>query len=172
MKIMVPVAGMIVAAGSCCCCGGDIESLIEEIQREVNGGSSADYDIAVDEPVAADGAGDGAGSGSAPAATGNQDGLCGRFKTDGMSVPAGLSVINCASMGTTEAVVMQGSADPKEACAPIRAWALGAGWSVTTEASIVGTQSIILKQADKQLTVACTDQTGQTTVSVSISQGY
>ena len=161
MKVLVPVAAMIVAVGSCCCCGGDIQGLLEDIERQVNGSGEAVVDEGGDEQPDLGGGGGG-----------STEGLCGTFKDAGMTVPSGLSVVSCATMGSTEAVVMQGSADPKAACAPLKEWATGAGWSVTTEASIVGTTSIIFKRDDKQLTLACTDQTGQTTVSASISQGY
>ncbi len=67
---------------------------------------------------------------------------------------------------------MQGAGAPTDVCAPIKAWATGGGWSVTTESSFGGTEAIILKNADQQLTVACTDATGPTTVSLSIGPGY
>lgn len=172
MKIMVPVAGMVVAAGSCCCCGGDMTELFEEIERQVNGGSSATFQEGGDD--AADAVADDAAGDEAPAAAagGSTEGLCGRFLDEGLTVPSGLKVLSCGTFGGTESVVMQGSGDPKEVCSPMKSWATGHGWSVTTEASMMDTMSVILKNADKQMTLACTNATGQTTVSMSISQGY
>jgi hypothetical protein len=166
MKLMVPVAGMFVAAGACCCCGGgDMESMLEEMQNQ-SGGAAMD-DIKIEEPSEASGSGGGSVGG------GSTEGTCGRFKDDGLTIPSGLSVLSCATMGSTESIVMQGSGAPGEVCKPIKAWATGAGWSVTTEAAMGDTTSIILKDSNnKQLTVACTNMTGQTTVSLSISQGY
>lgn len=169
MKVLAPVGTLVVAAISCCCCGGDLESLINDLEREVGGGSFSELTVGEDGEDVVDGddvAEKGGGGG------GSTEGLCGTFKDAGMTVPDGVRVVTCATMGGTESVVMQGSADPKASCVPLKDWATGAGWSVTTEASIVGTTSVILKKDGKQLTLACTDQTGQTTVSVSISQAY
>lgn len=167
MKLMVPVAGIFVAAGACCCCGGgDIESMIEEMENQ-SGGAAMD-DIKIEEPTEAGGS-SGSGGGSFTAG----EGTCGRFKTDGMPVPDGLSVLSCATMGDTESIVMQGSGSPAEVCKPMKAWATSTGWSVTTEAAMGDTTSIILKDNNsKQLVVACSNMTGQTTVSVSISKAY
>lgn len=168
MKLMVPVAGIFVAAGACCCCGGgDIESMIEEMENQ-SGGAAMD-DIKIEEPSEAGGSSGSGGGGSFTAG----EGTCGRFKTDGMPVPDGLSVLSCATMGDTESIVMQGSGSPAEVCKPMKAWATSTGWSVTTEAAMGDTTSIILKDNNsKQLVVACSNMTGQTTVSVSISKAY
>ncbi|MFN7142307.1 MAG: hypothetical protein ACK4YP_00905 [Myxococcota bacterium] len=171
MKIMVPVAGMVVAAGSCCCCGGDMTELFEEIERQINGGSSATFQEGGDEAAADAVAGDEVDP-VAAAGGGSTEGLCGRFLDEGLTVPSGLKVLSCGTFGGTESVVMQGSGDPKAVCSPMKSWATGHGWTVTTEASMMDTVSVILKNADKQMTLACTNATGQTTVSLSVSQGY
>ncbi len=37
MKLLFPVAVIVLASGACCCCGDDLPSLFEEIERELDG---------------------------------------------------------------------------------------------------------------------------------------
>ncbi len=157
MKLVLPVGAIVASVAACCCCGGDFtnfdpDALIEQLEE----GS-----VAVDE-----------GTADVGEATATTSGTCGRFKTDGFSVPAGLSVTACATMGDTESLVMQGSGNPEEICKPVKAWAESKGWQVSNEFSGGGTSSLIAKEGGKQLTVACTDMSGQTTMSLSISPSF
>jgi hypothetical protein len=172
MKLFVPIVGMMVASGACCCCGGgDMAEQIEALSREATENATStpittegDAEEPAAEPAAEPASG-GSGLGSSTA------GLCGRFKDDGMTLPDGFSVIACTTSGTTEALLLQGSGSPKDTCAAEKAWATGAGWSVTTEASMMDTSSILLAKDSNRMTLACTNATGNTTVSVSISPG-
>ncbi|MDP2304904.1 MAG: hypothetical protein Q8P18_02630 [Pseudomonadota bacterium] len=170
MKFMLPVAaGMFVAAGSCCCCGGgDMAEMLEEIEAAQNGaGGTPDIGAADAEEPTED-----APSDAPVTAGGSAEGLCGRFKDDGLQVPSGLSVFSCTSMGTTESVLLRGSGSPADACVSLKSWATGAGWAVLYEADVSGTSSITLKKDSSNLSLACMDVGGTTTVSVSLSPGY
>lgn len=164
MKLLLPVAVMTVAAGICCCGGdADMEELMEQIEAGQAGAASGD-----------DGSTTASSGDAATASTGggSDAGLCGRFKSDGFTYPSGLSVVACADTAGSESLLLQGSGNPASICKDAKAWASGKGWTVQTEAEMMGTSSIIMKNADKQLTLACTDMGGQTTLSMSISQGY
>lgn len=162
MKLMIPVVGMIVAAGSCCCCGFDPEELMEEMSKQSGGGTE---DVVVTDGGEADEPASGGGGG------GTTEGTCGRFKADGLSLPSGLSVLNCATSSGTESLVAMGSGSPKDACGGIKSWATGKGWAVEYDVEAGGSYSITLKNGGERMAIACTDSTGQTTVSVSITPG-
>lgn len=164
MKLMLPVAaGMFVAAGSCCCCGGfDMEEMMEEIEASQNGGSTtADVDPYAPEEAPTAGAASG----------GTTDGLCGRFKSDGMSLPSGFNVIGCTTAGGTESLLAMGATPPKEVCASVKSWATGAGWNVESEVDMSGTVAMSLKNGGNRMSLSCTDSTGQTSIAVSITAG-
>jgi hypothetical protein len=169
MKLLLPVAVMTLAAGICCCGGdSDMEDLMEQIEAQPSASADdATASASTGEATAT------TGEATASASTGGSDaGLCGRFKTDGFTYPSGLSVVACADTAGSESVLLQGSGDPSKICKDAKAWASGKGWTVQTEAEMMGTSSVIMKNADKQLTLACTEMGGQTTLSMSVSQGY
>ncbi|MES2640346.1 MAG: hypothetical protein V4850_12710 [Myxococcota bacterium] len=164
---MLPVAaGMFVAAGSCCCCGGaDMEEVMRGFEEGMNEGS-ATPDIDAYEAGA-----EAAPSGAAVISGGTTDGLCGRFKSDGMSLPSGFNVIGCTTTAGTESLLAMGATPPKEVCASVKSWATGAGWNVESEVDMSGTVAMSLKNGGNRMSLSCTDSTGQTSIAVSITAG-
>ena len=161
MKLMLPVAGMVVAAGSCCCCGLDPQALIEGLEEYADQGSSTDVIVGGEDAEAA------------PVATagGSTEGLCGRLKSDGLTLPSGLSVLNCGNYGGSESLLLQGSGSPKDACAHIKGWASGAGWTIKHDVESMGSYAITATETGHNMTIACSDSGGRSTVSVSITAG-
>lgn len=154
MKLFLPVAGIIFSIGACCC--GNLEEYQQKVdakQEEVSTPATAQKP-----------------DGPKPAASGAAaEGSCGRFKDWSVPAPSGLKVLACSDEGGTGSLVMQGSGSPADACRAIRGWADGLGAKLTTEASMGGTTSLIYSKDSTQIVAACTDATGQTTVSLSLS---
>lgn len=156
MKLFIPVAGIIFSIGACCCGDmGDLEALskqVEEVQIETPASGG-------DKPAEAK-----------PSSGGSAvSGSCGRFKDWGIQAPSGFNVVACSDDSGSGGLVMQGAGSPADACKVIRSWAEGTGAKLTTEATMGGTTSLIYQKDGTQITAACTDATGQTTVSVALS---
>jgi hypothetical protein len=166
MKLMVPFAGIVFASGICCC--GDF---VEGIKTGVEEGmKQAGQDVTV---TVGDG-GTTATTGTTTVSTGGGglvavDGACGKFKTMGVQGPAGFSIMACSDTGNSAALVLQGSGDPVELCKPIKTWVESAGYNVTMNAAMGGTSSIVSQKGTERLVIACTNQTGPTLVSYSLS---
>lgn len=163
MKLMLPVAGMVVAAGSCCCCGLDPEALFEQFSEASQTEEMPDFGAAEGEEKA-DAAPEAASGGTTA-------GLCGRYKSEGLSLPSGFNVIGCTTAGGSESLLAMGGTPPKEVCASVKSWATGAGWNVESEVDMSGTIAMTLKNAGNRMSLSCTDSTGQTSVAVSITAG-
>ena len=169
MKLIVPVAGIFIGAASCCCCGLDPEELIRQIEQ---GSASSDgMDYGAGEP--SDEAAMDAATQEAVAAVmgGSSEGLCGRFKSDGLTLPSGYSVIACTASPGSESLLAMGGSPPKELCASVKSWATGASWSVESEVDMSGTVAMTLKSGGSRMSLSCTDSTGQTSLAVSITPG-
>lgn len=177
MKLMVPVAGIVFASGICCC--GDF---VEGIKTGVEEGmKQAGQDITVS---TGDGTTVTVGDGGATATTGGAtattggggsgglvkvDGACGKFGAMGVQGPAGFSIMACSDTGNSAALVLQGSGDPVELCKPIKSWVESAGYTISVNAAMGGTSSIVSQKGTERLVIACTNQTGPTLVSYSLS---
>jgi hypothetical protein len=166
MKIMVPVAAIFVAAGSCCCCGGDIEEMIQELQ-----GGSTTFELPEPDAGGDDGAGSGdAGSGSTGSTGGGvTEGLCGRYKDDGLSLPSGFSVIGCTIGNGSESLLAMGSGAPDASCKGVKEWATGKGWGIQYDTAASGAVAVLLQKGSEQMSIACSDSAGQTAIAVSIT---
>lgn len=155
MKLLLPVATLVFAAGFCCC-GGDTFSQFEELSA--GGAPSVDVGGA---PAASGGGGGGGG------ATTEVSGTCGKFV--GLKAPAGASVMACTTSGDTDSLVLLGGAKPAENCEALKEWAKGAGYSIDSDVNAMGSYAVMATSGSSQLTMACTDVGGQTTSSLSIS---
>lgn len=156
MKLAIPATGIIVGSGLCCCCG-DFGNQFSDFGVDQN-----DFAVPEGTPDAV----------PAPDAGGGGSGdLCGRYGSLGVTVPSGLNVVACTDDGTNASLIMQGSGSPKDACTGLKSWGTGAGWNVVTEADLGGSYTVIMGKEGNNLTLACTDLTGSTTVSMTISPG-
>jgi len=166
MKLIVPVAGIFIGAASCCCCGLDPEEIIEQIEQGSASSDEMDYGAGEpsDEPATE-------AAPEAPVVVGSSEGLCGRFKSDGMMLPSGYSVIACTTNPGSESLLAMGATPPKELCASVKSWATGASWSVESEVEMSGTTAMTLKSGGSRMSLSCTDSTGQTSLAVSITPG-
>jgi hypothetical protein len=170
MKLLVPVAGIFIGAASCCCCGLDPEELMEQLDQ---GSASTDgeaWEQEMEEALA-DPADAGTDEAVAAVAGGSSEGLCGRFKSDGLTLPSGYSVIACTANPGSESLLAMGGTPPTELCAAVKSWATGASWSVESEVEMSGTVAMTLKSGDSRMSLSCTDTTGQTSLAVSITPG-
>lgn len=159
MKLFIPVVGILFSIAACCC--GDMDELtekMEEIKVEAPAGSTDKAEDKTEEKS------EGASAGEAV------DGACGRYKDWGMKAPSGFKVVACSDDAGSGGIVLQGAGAPSDACKVIKAWAEGTGAKLTTEANMGGTTSLIYQKDDTQITAACTDATGQTTLSVALSK--
>jgi hypothetical protein len=75
----------------------------------------------------------------------------------------------CSNTGSSSSLVMQGSGDPIELCKPLKGWVESQGYSITAAAAMSGTSSIVAKKGGQNFVVACTNSTGQTLVSYSLT---
>lgn len=161
MKLFIPVVGILFSIAACCCGDmGELAEKMEEIKVEApKDEGSADKEEGKEEKTEAKSA-----SGEAV------EGACGRYKDWGMTAPSGFKVVACSDDAGSGGIVLQGSGSPSDACKVIKSWAEGTGAKLTTEANMGGTTSLIYQKDDTQITAACTDATGQTTLSVALSK--
>jgi hypothetical protein len=162
--VLLPVTVIAMVSSFCCCCGGggDWQQQLEEAMQEagvetpaVEGGTAP-----TDAPAAAtSGSGDEAVLG----------GTCGKFKELGVKAPSGLSVFACTQSSGTDSLMLRGDGDPGPACATIRDWATGAGFTKEFETESSGTTAITMTDSDDRMSIACTTAAGATTVAVSIT---
>ncbi|MDP2312346.1 MAG: hypothetical protein Q8P41_05530 [Pseudomonadota bacterium] len=145
-----------------------MEELMEELSQQAaeNAGTPT-----VDDGTATDDAPSEAPSAPSAALGGTTDGLCGRFKSEGMSLPSGFSVIGCTTTAGSESLLAMGSTPPKDVCSSLKSWATGSGWNVESEVDMSGTIAMSLKNAGNRMSLSCTDSTGQTSVAISITPG-
>jgi len=142
---------------------GDLEQRMEELQ----GAPAEDAEaVQLDAPSAAVPA---AAQPSAATPAGTVDGACGRYRDWGLKVPAGFTVLACSDALDSGGIVLQGAGSPTEACKVVRAWAEGTGATLAMENAMGGTSSMIFEKENAQITVACTDVTGTTTISIALS---
>ena len=162
MKLLVPVVGIVFSIGACCC--GDMGGL-EERMEELQGAAVEDAEaVPVEAPSA-----EAAAVPSAATPAGTVDGACGRYRDWGLKVPAGFTVLACSDAPDAAGIVLQGAGSPTEACKVVRAWAEGTGATLAMENAMGGTSSLIFEKENAQITVACTDVTGTTTISIALS---
>lgn len=160
MKLFIPVVGIIFAIGACCCGDmGELTEKMEEMKVETTDGGSTTTTTTSSSTTTTSG-----GSGEAVS------GACGRFKDWGVKAPSGFNSVACSDDNGSGGLVLQGSGSPADACKVIKAWAESTGAKLTTEAAMGGTTSLIYQKDDTQITAACTDATGQTTVSIALSK--
>lgn len=168
MKLMVPVVGIMFASGICCC--GDfltnavkegVEKGMEAAGQQASTGTEAGPTSTAPEVTVSSGGG---GGGLVTV-----DGACGPFKDMGVKAPSGFSIMVCSNTGSSSSLVMQGSGDPIELCKPLKGWVESQGYSITAAAAMSGTSSIVARKGGQNFVVACTDSTGQTLVSYSLT---
>lgn len=158
MKLFLPLGAIFFAAASCCCCG-DFGSELSSMGIDIPGAGTPAVSI-----------GGSSGTQAAPAAGGAVlAGTCGRFKSDSLTAPSGMTVMVCSEGGGADSIVLSGSGDPGEACKTIKGWAEGQGWATEFDTQASGTHAVTLKKATERLVIGCTSMAGQTTVSVSYS---
>ncbi|MBM4392011.1 MAG: hypothetical protein FJ090_12890 [Deltaproteobacteria bacterium] len=154
MKLLLPIATVIVAGGFCCC--GDIVSQLQGLAG--SGGDDFDININVD------------GDGDPEMAAGSVlAGTCGRFKEMSLHAPPGMSVMVCSEGGGNDSIVLSGSGDPSDACKSVKSWAEGAGFTTEFDVNSSGTYAVTLKKGSDRLSVGCTAMAGQTTVSITLT---
>ncbi len=161
MKLFIPVVGIIFSIGACCC--GNMDELTEKmdeikVEAPMDGGSTTTTTTSSTTTTSGSSEGDAV------------DGACGRFKDWGVKAPSGFKSVACSDDAGSGGLVLQGSGSPADACKVIKAWAEGTGAKLTTESNMGGTTALIYQKDDTQITAACTDATGQTTVSISLSK--
>lgn len=165
MKLMLPVAGMVIAAGSCCCCCGDlfgelpdeVTGLVDEAKRaaeEATGGAA----VAVGEGTATMEAGTAAA------------GACGRFQTLGVPAPSGFSITACSDMAGTGGLVMRGAGAAADACASMKAWADTTGYSPLANSTMGDTVAMTYQKGSEFLAISCTNAGGEAQISVGLTQ--
>lgn len=176
MKLMVPVAGMVFAAGSCCCCGSFFDDLKSEVMSEAgNFEAGEDFDINLDgddadAPEAASGSASGSSSGASTGFPAFED-TCGRFTSMGITAPSGFKKLACADSGGSSSLVLTGSGDPETICKPYVSWVESQGYKVQFQGGMSGTQSIVAQGNGERMVVACTNSSGPTLITFSVSQG-
>ena len=163
MKLFIPVAGILFAIGACCC--GDMDQMTEQM-KDLN--PDAATTPAPTEVPTVSGSSSAPVSGSASASGTAVDGACGRYKDWGLTAPSGFKVVACSDDAGSGGIVLQGAGSPADACKAVKAWAEGAGGKVTMESSM-GAETVMLTKDTTQITAACTDATGQTTISIALS---
>ncbi len=99
------------------------------------------------------------------------DGACGKFKDWGLTAPSGFKTTVCSDQGDSASIILSGSGSPSDACKVIKTWADGTGAKLTTQSDMGGTTALIYTKDTTNMTIACTDMTGSTTISVSLSPG-
>jgi len=158
MKLFIPVVGILFSIAACCC--GDMGEFAEKMEE-----------IKVEAPQDEGSTDKGEEKTEAKASAGEAvEGACGRYKDWGMTAPSGFKVVACSDDAGSGGIVLQGAGSPSDACKMIKVWAEGTGAKLTTEANMGGTTSLIYQKDDTQITAACTDATGQTTLSVALSK--
>lgn len=175
MKLMIPVAGIVFASGVCCC--GDLVSKVQEMAQEEMNKEGVTVTTGDGTAVQVGDGGTTVTTGSTTASASGAGGLetvsgaCGRFGTMGVKGPSGFSIMACSDTGNSAALVLTGSGDPSAICKPLKDWVEGAGYTVTVNASMGGTASIVSQKGGERFVVACTNSTGPTLVSYSLSSG-
>ena len=112
-----------------------------------------------------------AGGATATVGTSAIAGLCGRFASMGISAPSGFSTMVCSDNGAGSAsLILTGSGDPTEVCKPFKGWITSRGYEVQADVGFGGTWSITAQKGGENLTVACTNMTGPTLITIALSQ--
>jgi hypothetical protein len=171
VKLVVPVAAMMVGTAFCCCCGGGggdevtvnvdegaMDRLIQEVTSRMGSG---------DRPVSEDGAGDEAQASKVPGGAGIAGGTCGLFRSGGFSAPAGFKVKLCTEAAENDTLILEGSGAPADACAVGKAWAKDQGYSIVAESDSSGTIGIYATKGDHSLSIGCNTVMGQTLLTLS-----
>jgi hypothetical protein len=105
----------------------------------------------------------------AEATGGGGAGYCGRFAKLQVPKPAGFGVQSCMDGNGIAALSFVGESAPSVACAPMKRWANGLGWTVDADTSVESSEATMLHRGGEQLTVACSASGAKTMVVVSLS---
>lgn len=179
MKLVVPLAGIVIGSGICCCCGGGdmtemlngMKSKVEEEVTAAQGGTTTTTVTDGTGTVTTTNGGITATSEGATTAVGSIAGLCGRFATMGIQAPAGFSIMVCSDGGAGSAsLILTGSGDPTEVCKPFKGWITQQGYDIQADVGFGGTYSITSRKGAENLAVACTNATGPTLITIAVSQ--
>lgn len=170
MKLAIPVAAIAIASGACCCCSGEffegMQSGMEEAMQEQNGTSVT----VTTEGGTTTTTTTGGGAGGAAPAGDALDGACGRFKSMGLTAPAGTKVTICTTdEASGDTIVTTTDVEPEAACKHFAAWGTSQGYTTDTEGSFGGTSSVIQSKGSDQLVIACMKIMGKNNATMTLS---
>jgi hypothetical protein len=180
MKLMVPVAGMVFAAGTCCC--GDFteefqKGFDEEFGKAMEQAAEEAAKQATPEGGVTVTTGDGTTVTVGATATAGGGGLetvggaCGRFKDMGVVGPSGFSVLMCSDTGGSAALTIQGDGDNVAHCKSLKGWVSDKGYSLVVENDSGDTYSLVTKKGSESFVVNCMKQAGGVWISYSVTPG-
>lgn len=165
MKVLIPVGAIIVGSGFCCCSGEFLEGFKQGAQEAIQ---EAEQKQAEAEGTAVAGA-EQPMAGSATAAPGTAlEGACGRFKTMGITAPAGTKVTVCTTDSGSDSLILELGVDPESACKTFKGWAESNGFTVQSEGTFGGTSSVVAYSSTDQFVAGCMNVMGKDTATLSM----